>query len=41
MFLVLVLGIDEDIIEVYYHKNVELFYQNLVDIALESGRCIG
>ena len=29
--------VDEDNIEVHYNKNVELFYQNLVDMALECG----
>ncbi len=36
-----VLGIDEDVIKVYYDKNVELLYQNLVDIVLECGRYVG
>ena len=36
-----ILVVDEDIIEVHYHKNVEFFYQNLVDIALKYARCIG
>ncbi len=34
-------GIDEGIIEVHYHKNVELLYQDLIDIALERSRYIG
>ncbi len=33
-------GIDEDVIKVPYHENVEFLYQNLVDVALESGRCV-
>ena len=41
MLFTLVFSVDEDIIEVYYHKNVELFCQDLVDIALEGGWCIG
>ncbi len=34
-------GVDVDVIEIYNHKNVKLLCQNLVDIAVESGRCIG
>ncbi len=34
------MGIDEDIIEVYYYKNVELLFQDLIDIALECSRCV-
>ncbi len=30
-------NIDKNVIEIHYHKNVELLYQNLVDIALEHG----
>ena len=41
VFFALVLEVHEDVIEIYYHENVELFCQDLVDIALESGRCIG
>ncbi len=40
MLFVFALGVDEDIIEVHYHKNVELLCQDLVDIALERGRCV-
>ncbi len=35
------LGVDKDVIEVHYHKNAELFCQDLVDIGLERGRCVG
>ena len=41
MLLAIVLGVDEDIIEIHYHENVELLCQDLVDITLERGRCIG
>ncbi len=41
MLFALTLGIDEDVIGVHYHKNVEFFCQDLVDIALECGRCVG
>ncbi len=33
-------GIDEDVIKVHYHKNVELLCEDLVDITLECDRCI-
>ena len=41
MLLALVLSVDEDVIKVYYHENVELLSQDLIDIALERGWCIG
>ncbi len=34
-------GIDEDVIEVYYHENVKLLCQDLVDITLEGSWYIG
>ena len=39
--LALVLGVDEDIIEVNNDKNIEFLGQDLVNIALEAGQCIG
>ncbi len=33
-------GIDENVIKVYYHKNIELLYQDLINVALENGLCI-
>ena len=41
MFSTLALSIDEDVIKVHYHKNIELLCQDLVDIILEYGQCIG
>ncbi len=41
MLFALVLSIDENVIEVHYYKNVELFCQDLVDKALEYGPCVG
>ncbi len=35
------LSVDEDVIKVYYHENVKLFYQDLIDIALKCGLYIG
>ncbi len=37
----LVLGLDEDVIEVHYHKNVKLLDQDLVDITLKHDRRVG
>ncbi len=33
-------SIDEDVIKVYYHKNIKLFYQDLVDIVMKSSQYI-
>ena len=41
MIFSLIFDIDKDIIKIYYYKNIELFYQNLIDIALEYSRCVG
>ena len=38
--LVRVLGIDEDIIQIHYNKNIKLFSQDLIDITLKACRCI-
>ncbi len=40
MLLAFAFNIDENIIKVYYHKNVELLHQDLIDIALEYSRYI-
>ncbi len=34
------LNVDENIIKVYYYKNVKLLSQDLVDIALKCDRCV-
>ena len=36
-----IFSIDEDIIEVHYHKNVEFFCQDLINVVLKCDRCIG
>ena len=36
-----VLGVDKDVIEVNNDKNIEFLGQELVNIALEAGRCVG
>ena len=41
MLFAFTLDIDENVIKVHYHKNVEFLYQNLVDIAFEHSQCVG
>ena len=41
MSLAWVFGIDEDVIKVKNDKNIEFLGQDLVNIALEAGQCIG
>ena len=38
--LTLILSVDEDVIQIHDDENIELFYQDLVDIALEAGRSV-
>ena len=40
MLFVFAFGIDKNVIKIHYYKNVELFYQDLINIVLERGRCI-
>ena len=40
MLFAFAFDVDEDVIEVYYHKNVKFFCQNLINIALKRGQCI-
>ncbi len=37
----LVLSVDEDVIEIHYHENVELLGQDLVDVSLKRSLCVG
>ena len=40
--LTLILSVDEDVIQIHDdNKDIKLFCQDLVDIALEAGRSIG
>ena len=39
--LTLILSIDDNIIQINDDKKIELFCQNLVDIALEPGQSVG
>ncbi len=41
MLFALALSLDEDVIEVHYYKEVKLFGQDLVDVTLKRGRCVG
>ncbi len=41
VFFALTLSVDEDVIEIHYHENVKFVNQDLVDLALKRGRCIG
>ncbi len=36
----LILRVDEDVIEIYYHENIELLGQDLVDITLNHSGCV-
>ncbi len=36
MAFFLIFDIDENVIQIYNNEDIKLFYQNLVDIALES-----
>ena len=40
MFFSLVFGVDKDVIKIYYHKNVEFFRKNSINIVLECGRYV-
>ena len=40
MFFFLIFGINEEVIEVYYHKNVKFLFQSLIYIALKYGQCV-
>ncbi len=37
----LALRVDENIIEIHYYEDVKLLGQDLVDVTLKCGRCIG
>ncbi len=41
MLFAFTLGVDKDVIEVYYYENVKFLCQDLIDIALEHGQCVG
>ncbi len=36
-----ILSIDQDVIQVHYNEDIKLFSENLVDVALKTGGCIG
>ena len=41
MSLAWVFGVDEDVIEINNDENIKFLGQDLVNIALETGRCVG
>ncbi len=41
VFFAPILGVDEDVIEVYYYENVELHCQDLVGVTLKRSWCVG
>ncbi len=41
MLFALVLSVDEDVIKIHYHENVVLLCQDLVDVTLKHGQCVG
>ena len=40
MLFVFVFDIEKDIIEIYYDKNNDFFYQDLINVVLKRVRCI-
>ncbi len=40
MCLAGVFGIDQDIIQIHHNKDIKLFSEDLVDVALKTGGCI-
>ncbi len=41
MLFALALSVDEDVIDIHHYKDVELLGQDLVDVILKCGRCVG
>ncbi len=41
MLFALTLSIDKNIIETHYYKDIELLGQDLVDVTLKGGQCVG
>ncbi len=40
VFFGLAFSVDENVIKIHYHENVEFLGQDLVDVTLKPGRCI-
>ena len=40
MLFAFIFDIEEDVIKVYYYKNVEFLYQDFIDIALKRGQYV-
>ncbi len=41
MLFALTLSVDKNVIEIYYYKDVEFLGQDLIDIILKRGQCVG
>ncbi len=41
MLFAFTFDVDEDVIKVHYHENVELFYQDLVDVTQKYSQRVG
>ncbi len=41
MLFALALSVDEDIIKIHYYEDVKFLGQDLVDVTLKRGRCVG
>ncbi len=41
MLFAITLSVDKDVIKIHYYEDVKLLSQNLIDIALKRGRCVG
>ncbi len=41
MLFALAFSVDEDIIKIYYYEDVKLLGQDLIDVTLKRGRCVG
>ena len=41
VILALILSINKDVIQVHNDKNINFFYQDLIDVTLEAGRGVG
>ncbi len=40
MKLFKILSIDQDIVQVYYNKDIKLFSENLIDVVLKADGCV-
>ncbi len=40
MWLTKVFGIDQNLIQIHYNKNIKLFSEDLINVALKTGGCV-